>query len=43
MTEESSPDGHCARCDRRLSIRQVVVDWVRVIVLVITMVRSFWS
>lgn len=43
MAEETSPTGHCARCERRLSKRQAVVDWAPVIIKVVwEVVQSFW-
>ncbi|MGQ4382282.1 hypothetical protein [Streptomyces sp. SAS_270] len=44
MTEESSSGDHCARCERRLSFRQAMIDWAPVIVVVIKeVVLLFWS
>ncbi|WP_369234738.1 hypothetical protein AB5J56_23470 [Streptomyces sp. R21] len=43
MTEESSPDGRCERSERRLPFRQMVIDWVPVIAVVIKeVVQYFW-
>lgn len=41
MTEEPAPGDHCARCERRSSTRQAVLDWTPVIVLVIKEVVQF--
>ncbi|MFI9648831.1 hypothetical protein ACIHAA_21315 [Streptomyces sp. NPDC052040] len=43
MTEEESVDGRCARCERRLSFRQAVLDWVSVIAVVIKEVVQYLS
>ncbi|MFI0166760.1 hypothetical protein [Streptomyces sp. NPDC017095] len=43
MAEEQSDDGRCARCGRRRSIRQAVVDWVPVIAVVIKEVVQYLS
>jgi hypothetical protein len=43
VTEEQFPDDRCTRCECRLSIRQAVVDWVPVIVLVIKEVVQYLS
>jgi hypothetical protein len=43
MAEEFTPNGHCAQCARRQSIRQTVIDWAPVIGLVISgVVQYFW-
>ncbi|MFE7909892.1 hypothetical protein [Streptomyces albogriseolus] len=42
MATESNPSGHCARCERRLSIRQAMVDWAPVITVMVEVLKSFW-
>lgn len=42
MATESDPSGHCARCERRLSIRQALVDWAFVITAMVEVLKSFW-
>ncbi|MER6259511.1 hypothetical protein ABT203_07935 [Streptomyces sp900105245] len=43
MTEEETPpNGHCAQCERRRSIRQALVDWMPVIVVVIKEVVQYF-
>ncbi|MFE6825349.1 hypothetical protein [Streptomyces sp. NPDC057690] len=43
MTEDPSSDRHCTQCDRSLSFRQTVIDWVPVMVVVIKeVVLHFW-
>ncbi|WP_268256493.1 hypothetical protein [Streptomyces griseosporeus] len=43
MTEEESVGGRCTRCERRLSIRQAITDWVPVIAVVIKEVVRYFS
>jgi hypothetical protein len=43
MATESNPSDHCARCERRLSIRQAMVDWAPVIgKVMVEVLRFFW-
>ncbi|MFJ7337038.1 hypothetical protein ACIQUU_27800 [Streptomyces sp. NPDC101116] len=43
MTEEQYPDDRCTRCERRLSFRQAVADWVLVVGVVIKEVVQYLS
>lgn len=42
MATESHPSGHCERCERRLSIRQAIVDWAPVITVMVEVLKSLW-
>lgn len=44
MTREKSPERHCTECGRRLSKRQMLIDWAPVTIKVIwVLLQSFWS
>lgn len=40
---EMEPEEPCPRCERRLTMRQALVDWGPVIAGFIDVMRSFWS
>ncbi|WP_276209439.1 hypothetical protein [Streptomyces dangxiongensis] len=43
MAEEQNDGSRCARCERRRSIRQAVVDWLPVIAVAIKEVVRYFS
>jgi hypothetical protein len=43
MAEEASPGDHCTRCERRLSLRQMVADWLPVIFVAIGEAVQYFS